>query len=171
MRAARRLILNQGRKITNQSLDDTVGGGALLRNYSNIIDQYKIRSLYIFFLYILWIFKRSDLILVVKDLISAYACTHACRERLIDGLDCWKSRKASYPQQAEAKPQYHHPKWEGIESDCKEQKHTLAAFLPKPPNTGFGDVRCRIGAERLFIYLFYSFFHLFGSFSIFVVYL
>lgn len=95
----------------------------MLRNYSNIIDQFKIRSLYIFFFYILWIFKRSDLILVVKDLISAYACTHACRERLID---------------------------------------KLAAFLPKPPNTGFGDVRCRIGAERLFIY-FISFF-LFSSF-------
>ena len=41
----------------------------------------------------------------------------------------------------------------------------MAAFLPNLPNTGFGDVRCRIGAERLFIYLFYSFF----SFFIFLV--
>ena len=69
---------------------------------------------------------------------------------------CWnterKNSKATYNQQAKAKPQYHPPKCEGIESDCKEQNHTLAAFLPKPPNTGFGDVRCRIGAERLFIY-------------------
>ena len=31
-----------------------------------------------------------------------------------------ESRKVSYPQQAEAKPQYHPPKCEGIESDCKE---------------------------------------------------
>ena len=115
---------------------------------------------------------------MVEDLISAYAYTHAwwgrnLEECLIDGVGLLKeSRKASYPQQAEAKPQYHPSKCASIESDCKEQNRTLAAFLPKPPNTGFGDVRCRIGAERLFIYfILFFFFHLFGSFSTFVVYL
>ena len=58
--------------------------------------------------------------------------------------------------------------------NLRKRNRTLAAFLPKPPNTGFGDVRHRFGTERLFIYLFYFFFfffHLFGSFSNFVVYL
>ena len=108
---------------------------------------------------------------MVEDLISAYAYAHACEEETLKSVlsTGWtaekESRKASYPQQAKAKPQYHPPKCASIESDCKEQNRTLAAFLPKPPNTGFGDVRCRIGAERLVIYLFYSFF----SFFIFLV--
>ena len=46
--------------------------------------------------------------------------------------------------------------------NLRKRNRTLAAFLPNVPNTGFGDVRCRIGAERLFIY-FISFF-LFSSF-------
>ena len=92
-------------------------------------------------------------------------------ECLIDGVGLLKeSRKASYPQQAEAKPQYHPSKCASIESDCKEQNRTLAAFLPKPPNTGFGDVRCRIGAELLFILFFFSFFIFLVLFQFFCIF-